>query len=224
MEFILDKSLAGLGIQQVVIATMSGIDLEASLSEEKQLFLEHWQQKALALNLEELDENPIVIGYRELVQQVGRSSKKNPPTAEALIKNIQRRGSLPRINTVVDWYNAETLQSYLSIGAHDLDKIQFPVEFTISKREDTFYPIMAPEKKVAATDLVYRDQQGILAYLDCRDSELYKITPQTKKLLLVIQGHRHTSVSYRQEALERICLGLKAVMPELQYRIQVLDV
>ena len=68
------------------------------------------------------------------MKEVGRSVKKNPPTILALIKNIQSRGFLPTINSVIDIYNVECLRSFLAIGGHDLDKIQGPIEFTISQR------------------------------------------------------------------------------------------
>lgn len=224
MNFILDDSLANLGIHDIVIAIVHGVDPAAVLTDEFLETLECREKKALALTPDELDQDPVISGYKDLVQKVGRSQKKNPPTAEALIKNIQRRGSMPRINSIVDIYNTETLNSYLSIGAHDLDKIKFPIEFTVSKKEDIFYPIMAPEKKVADYDYLYRDQKAILAYLDCRDSELYKIGEETKNVLFVIQGNENTSALYRQEALERICKSLKEIMPMLEYSIQVISI
>ncbi|QAT42351.1 B3/B4 domain-containing protein [Aminipila luticellarii] len=222
MNFILNESLVNLGIHDIVIAVVEGTDSSVTLPDKILELLKSREERALALQPDELDENPVIAGYRNLVQKIGRSAKKNPPTAESLIKNIQRRGSMPRINTIVDIYNTETLQSYLSIGAHDLDKIEFPIEFTVSHREDIFYPIMAPEKKVADYDFIYRDQKGILAYLDCRDSELYKIEENTTKVLFVIQGNQNTSVEYRKNALERICESLKEITPGLTYKIQVI--
>ena len=56
-----------------------------------------------------------------------------------------------------------------------MDKIQGPIEFTISQREDTFLPILSTEKHVSETDPVYRDQEGIMAWLDVRDGEGYKM-------------------------------------------------
>ena len=41
---------------------------------------------------------------------------------------------MPHINSIVDIYNVETLKSFLAIGGHDLDKIQEPLEFTVSQK------------------------------------------------------------------------------------------
>ena len=73
--------------------------------------------------------------YRPFAK-VGRSIKKNPPTVLALIRNIQHRGALPQINSIIDIYNVESLKSFLAIGGHDLDKIEGPIEFTVSQRDD----------------------------------------------------------------------------------------
>ena len=82
--------------------------------------------------------------------------------------------SFRQSNSVIDIYNVECLRSFLAIGGHDLDKIQGPIEFTISQREDTFLPILSTEKHVSETDPVYRDQEGIMAWLDVRDGERYR--------------------------------------------------
>ena len=204
MDYKLDQSLANLGIETVVIGIARGVNPQAPLSSTflaKKKEMEAW---ALNCDLSSVKEEAVVQGYMELLKEVGRSVKKNPPTILALIKNIQSRGFLPTINSVIDIYNVECLRSFLAIGGHDLDKIQGPIEFTISQREDTFLPILSTEKHVSETDPVYRDQEGIMAWLDVRDGERYKMEETTRNALFIIQGNRATSVEMRLEALDRI--------------------
>lgn len=217
MDFRLDQSLVALGIDTVVVGIAKNVDPQAVLPVaflEKKQVMEEW---ALQCQLEEVAESAVVTGYTDLLQKVGRSIKKNPPTILALIRNIQHRGSLPQINSIIDIYNVECLRSYLAIGGHDLDKIEGPIEFTISQREDLFFPILSSEKHVAPTDPVYRDQKGVLAWLDVRDSDLYKFDETTKNALFVIQGNQETTVEMRLEALERIHRDLASCMPDLQF-------
>ena len=138
MEWILDQSLVDLGIETVVIGVAKQVDPQAHLSATflaKKKEMENW---ALNCDLSLVKEEAVVQGYMDLLKESGRSVKKNPPTILALIKNIQSRGFLPTINSVIDIYNVECLRSFLAIGGHDLDKIQGLIEFTISQREDTF--------------------------------------------------------------------------------------
>lgn len=217
MDFRLDNSLVDVGIDTVVVGVAKNVDPQAVLPVaflEKKQVMEEW---ALQCQLEEVAESAVVTGYTDLLQKVGRSIKKNPPTILALIRNIQHRGSLPQINSIIDIYNVECLRSYLAIGGHDLDKIEGPIEFTISQREDLFFPILSSEKHVAPTDPVYRDQKGVLAWLDVRDSDLYKFDETTKNALFVIQGNQETTVEMRLEALERIHRDLASCMPNLQF-------
>ena len=87
----------------------------------------------------------------------------------------------------------------------------------MSQRDDLFLPILSSEKRVAPTDPVYRDQKGVLAWLDVRDSDHYKFEETTQNALFVIQGNTETSVEMRLEALERIRKDLALCMSQLQF-------
>ena len=224
MKIIINKSIAALGIKSVVIGIAKNVNPNAKLSDsflEKQKKMEEW---ALNCNIDEVFNHPVIQGYKDLLQSVGRSVKKNPPTVPALIRNIQHRGSIPCINSIIDIYNVEALNSFLAIGGHDFDKIHDYIEFTVSEREDIFLPILSAEKHVAKTDYVYRDEKGILAWLDVRDGENYKFDDKTKNAIFIIQGNLNTSVEMRMEALKRIQEDLAECMPDMEFEIRVIDV
>ena len=224
MKIIINKSIAALGIKSVVIAIAKNVNPNAKLSDsflEKRKKMEEW---ALNCNIDEVLNHPVIQGYKDLLQSAGRSVKKNPPTVPALIRNIQHRGSIPCINSIIDIYNVEALNSFLAIGGHDFDKIHNYIEFTVSEREDIFLPILSTEKHVAKTDYVYRDEKGILAWLDVRDGENYKFDDKTKNAIFIIQGNLNTSVEMRMEALKRIENDLAECMPDMEFEIRVIDV
>ena len=224
MKIIINRSIAALGIKSVVIAIAKNVNPNAKLSDsflEKRKKMEEW---ALNCNIDEVLNHPVIQGYKDLLQSAGRSVKKNPPTVPALIRNIQHRGSIPCINSIIDIYNVEALNSFLAIGGHDFDKIHNYIEFTVSEREDIFLPILSTEKHVAKTDYVYRDEKGILAWLDVRDGENYKFDDKTKNAIFIIQGNLNTSVEMRMEALKRIQEDLVECMPDMEFEIRVIDV
>lgn len=223
MKIIVDKSIADLGKKTIVLAIAKHVNPSASLSENfltKQKEMEEW---ALQCDAEEALKHPVNQGYVDSISAVGRSTKKNPPTAVALIQNIKRRGSIPHINSIVDIYNVESLRSFLAIGGHDYDKIDEEICFTVSKKEDVFYPILAPEKYVAETDYVYKDKKGIMAWIDVRDGENYKFDENTKNAIFIIQGNANTSVAMRLEALERIRKDMVECMPEMEFQSYVVE-
>ena len=223
MKIIVDKSIADLGKKTIVLAIAKHVNPSASLSENflaKQKEMEEW---ALQCDAEEALKHPVNQGYVDSISAVGRSTKKNPPTAVALIQNIKRRGSIPHINSIVDIYNVESLRSFLAIGGHDYDKIDEEICFTVSKKEDVFYPILAPEKYVAETDYGYKDKKGIMAWIDVRDGENYKFDENTKNAIFIIQGNANTSVAMRLEALERIRKDMVECMPEMEFQSYVVE-
>jgi len=223
VNIIIDQSIVALGIKSVVIGIAKNIDPQVKLSDSflnKQKKMEDW---ALHCDVDGVLNNPITQGYADLLQRVGRSIKKYPPTVPAFIRNIQRRGSMPHINSVIDIYNVESLHSLLAIGGHDLDKIDGQIEFTVNKEEGVFLPISSTEKHVAATDYVYRDSKGIIAWLGVRDGEQYKFDDGTKNAIFIIQGNANTSVEIRVEALKRIQSDLAECMPQLEFEIQVIN-
>ena len=223
MKCIVDKSIVELGITSVVIGVAKNIDPNAKLSDsflKKQKKMEEW---ALQCDVDEVLNNPITQGYADLLKSVGRSIKKYPPTVPAFIRNIQRRGSMPHINSVIDIYNVESLHSLLAIGGHDLDKIDGQITFTVNKEAGVFLPISSTEKQVAETDYVYRDPKGIIAWLGVRDGENYKFDDGTKNAIFIIQGNANTSIDLRVEALKRIQSDLAECMPHLEFEIQVIE-
>lgn len=219
MDFILDQSMADLGVTDVVTAKVWDVDVHAQLTDEFKAKQAKWLQWALEVDPDSLADDRIIRGYNDLTASVGRSLRKNPPTAIALINNVKRRGSMPHVNSVVDIYNVETLISYEAIGCHDLDCVDFPVEYTVHGKADTFTPICANPKKVAATDFVYRDRKGIMAYLDTRDADDYKLTDDTRNVLFCFVGNPATTVDERIEELKRVLADLRACMPGLTYEI-----
>lgn len=221
MEFIVNSNLKKYGINNVVIGIARNVNPHAPFGKELEEKFKDTEARVLAMDYTSVSMQPVIQGYCKMLGRVGRSIKKNPPTVSALIRNIQHRGSIPRINSIVEIYNMESLKSYLSIGGHDLDKLRFPLEFMVSGREDTFFPIGSASKHVEPTDYVYRDENGVVAWLDVRDAEFAKLDDNTKNAIFIIQGNEETSVQMRVEALERIRDDLASCMPDMTFEILI---
>lgn len=214
-----DQSFHDLGISSIVIGVAHNVDPHAGLSEELEEEIREQEKRCLDMDPSVIGTDPITEGYRQLTARSGRSVKKNPPTVPALINNIRHRGSMPRINTIVDLYNVESLESCLAVGGHDLDKITSPLTFTVSGKEDTFTPIGANPKHVAETDFLYRDAKGIIAWLGTRDSEFYKFDDNTRNAIFIIAGNAVTTIQERTQAMEHIRERMSKCMPGMTFEI-----
>lgn len=212
MKFVVDERVGSvLGVDAIVGAILTDVDIDAPLSESMEDEIKEVTEMALNISEETIADNEILEGYREKTRQIGRSLKRYPPSAEALINNMKRRGEMPRIKSLIDIYNVGSLKSMLSIGAHDLDAFEGPLRFTFADEKDSFTPVGGGSKPVHEGDFVYRDDKGIAAYLDARDADDYKIVDDTKNVLLIIQGNSKTSAEMRENMLKEICDNIKEI-------------
>ena len=153
-----------------------------------------------------LTEDPVLKGFRLLHDAVGRSNKRFPSSAQALVGLFLRRGIIPAINPIVDVYNAVSLETMLSLGAHDLAKIEGDVTLRLTEGGEYFLPMgaTAPEK-VGAGEYCYMDQSGeVLCRLEFRQAEKTKVTEATRDCFFLIQGNPNTSRAQVENALGRL--------------------
>lgn len=205
LQFSFDNEFKKLGIAEIAFATIRGLNNQVSLPAYYDALIEDAERRALEMSEECLATSPVLLGYRDLIQHVKRSMKKFPPSARSLIDIVKRRASFPRINPVVDLYNVSALDSFLSLGVHDLNKLHGTISFRISKGGEIFFPIGGGEKITAQGDYLYADENNILAWLDARDSELVKVESQTRDLIIIIQGNLNTSLDSRLRVLSVVC-------------------
>ncbi|EFI41908.1 MULTISPECIES: B3/4 domain-containing protein [Peptoniphilus] len=212
MKFIVDEKIRSvLGVDAIVGALLENVNLNAALPLKYEDEIKYLTDRALDVTEQMLEENEVLEGYREKIRAIGRSLKRYPPSAEALINNIKRRGAMPRINSLIDLYNMGSLKSMLSIGAHDADSFKGAIRFTFTDKTESFVPVGGGTKPVHEGDFVYRDDEKIAAYLDARDAEDFKIVEDTKNVLLIIQGNQNTSTEMRMKVLDEICKSIKEV-------------
>lgn len=205
LDYRLDPDFQRLGIHTVITAEIRGIDNTRPLSAEQNARLQTIAQQIINAGPDTLAEAPVLRGYRDCIAQIGRSAKKFPPSALTLSGIVQRAGRLPSINPLVDLYNGVALQSFLSLGVHDMDKLHGNISFRFCTEPELFVPIGGGEKHTQPGDYIYADEQTVLAWLDARDSELVKVTESTRNVLIVAQGNAATSDEMRIDVLHDLC-------------------
>lgn len=133
---------------------------------------------------------PEVRAFQELLRAVGASTKKFTPSLERLLTYAWKRGDLPNINSFVDAYNLVSVRSLCSLGAHDLDRIATPIALRMLTGEETFTPLGGSEPEpVRAGEYAYVDSSNrVLCRLDVLQAEFSKVTTQSTKVILIVEG------------------------------------
>jgi DNA/RNA-binding domain of Phe-tRNA-synthetase-like protein len=164
------------------------------------------QEVTAGLSLASIKTDPILLGYRRLHEAVGCSNRRNIASPEKLLSLVLDTGRLPCVNPAVDLYNALSIKTHLSLGAHDLAYVAGNIHLQLTDGSECFQSLGAPEAKVArAGEYAYIDDaHDVLCRLEVRQAEKSKITPTTTDAFFIIQGNAATSVADIAAAMEEL--------------------
>jgi len=151
-------------------------------------------------------DDPVIAGFRELRRRIGRSARKYPCSIEGLISSLVRTGGIPSINLAVDMYNLVSLETRLTLGAHDLDRVAGDITLRMARGGESFVPLGGGKlETVAAGDYHYVDEGGeVLCRLDYRQGDKTKVTLDTRRCLFIIQGNPNTPMASVEAARDQL--------------------
>lgn len=147
-------------------------------------------------------------GFLTLRERIERSPKRFPPSPLALFEQNRRHGQLRSIAPLVDLYNQWSLNSGLSIGAHDLQRVRVPVRLTMTRGGESFQGLGGGESgALPAGEYAYIDAaERVLCRLEYRQAAASALQEYSSGVLFIIQGHAQTPIHY----LRSVADGLKA--------------
>lgn len=167
-------------------------------------------------NIEKIKDNPIIRAYRDFYwKHIGIDPTKIRPSSEALIRRILRNKRIPRINSAVDAYNLASIETYMSFGAYDAERIQGNLILRKANENEEFLGIgMREPINLKGNELVLADNLGPINVYPYRDSDRTKVTEHTRRILLIcasVPGIPQNTVEQAlQTAIDKIkkyCVG-----------------
>lgn len=93
---------------------------------------------------DDLETSPTLQGFTNLHAAASRHADKLVASPASLLAFYRKQRNIPRINGIVDVYNAVSLQSGLAIGAHDLQHVVGDIELKLTRGDEKYWPIGAP--------------------------------------------------------------------------------
>jgi len=153
-------------------------------------------QTRLDTTLENIDS--VLEGFHSLHHKVSAKADKLIASPEGLRNYVKSHGDIPRINGIVDVYNAISLSTGIAVGAHDLAHVEGSITLRLTTGEEGFVPLgMTKLVKVPAGEYSYIDDANdILCRLEVRQVEKTKIVAQTTDAFFIVQGHTGVSANY----------------------------
>ncbi len=132
-------------------------------------------------------------------------------SVERLLKQIQQGRGLPRVNALVDCYNAISARHRMPVGADDLAKTAGTLAFRYARPGDNFYALGAEpavDDPPKPGEVVYADTEKVL----CRRWNWYQdgrsaTSATTRDAVLTVQWLG--GVASLEEAAEDLCVWLR---------------
>jgi DNA/RNA-binding domain of Phe-tRNA-synthetase-like protein len=109
-------------------------------------------------------EEPHMAAWREVYTAFGSKPSRTRNSAEALAKRALTTAGLPRVNLLVDLYNAISVAHLIPVGGEDIDRIQGGMRLVRATGEEEFVTVAGGEESVEhpdAGEVVWRDDEGV---------------------------------------------------------------
>ncbi|MCX5337430.1 MULTISPECIES: B3/4 domain-containing protein [unclassified Streptomyces] len=109
-------------------------------------------------------EDPHMAAWREAYTAFGSKPSRTRNSAEALAKRALADGGLPRINLLVDLYNAISVARLIPVGGEDIDRIEGGMRLVRATGDEDFVTVAGGEEVVEhpdAGEVVWRDERGV---------------------------------------------------------------
>jgi DNA/RNA-binding domain of Phe-tRNA-synthetase-like protein len=103
---------------------------------------------------------PHIAAWRTAFSAFGAKPSRFPSSAEALAARVLRGDGLPRVNRLVDVYNAVSVRHLVPVGGEDLDRLQGPLRLAIADGTERFDAPGGVEHPRPG-EVVWRDDLGV---------------------------------------------------------------
>lgn len=149
----------------------------------------------IVLNPVDFDQHPYIQVWEETHLKFGSNPKQYPPSIKALIARAHQGGGLPAINSVVTLFNYISLKYLLPCGGDDLNQIEGHLCLDFATGQELFAGLGSDElENPEPGEVIYYDDQSrqvMCRRWNWRNAEFSKITMDTKKVVINIDGIGH---------------------------------
>jgi DNA/RNA-binding domain of Phe-tRNA-synthetase-like protein len=131
------------------------------------------EEAARASGLERAADDPRIAVWRTVFSEFGSKPSRYPSSAESLLARVLKGERLPRINALVDTYNAVSLKHVIPVGGEDLDALRG--DLRLVRAEDG--------------EVVWRDDIGVTCRRwNWRQGERTRLTDSTTRAFFVFDA------------------------------------
>ncbi len=171
---------------------------------------------------EDFIEYEFVKAWDDVHLKFGSNPNKFPPSIKSLLKRIEKGGGLPFINSVVALFNYISIKYLIPCGGDDIDKIKGNLRLDFAKGNESFIPLGSEDRENPEPgEVIYFDDKTsnvMCRRWNWRNGDFTKITEDTKKIVINIDGISSISQSLIEEARDELT---KLLIEQCQAKIAI---
>lgn len=165
--------------------------------------------------------------WRETFRCFGAKPQRTPCSAEALLKRVQRVGTLPGVNAVVDLYNAISLRYAIPVGGENAVAYAGLPHLVRASGNETFETMangVSAIEHPEAGEVVWRDEQGVTCRRwNWRQGTRTRIESSTTEMWFVLESLGPMPHAALAAAGEELVEGLKKLSPAAAVTSEILS-
>ncbi|QOV40112.1 cytoplasmic protein [Streptomyces ferrugineus] len=162
-------------------------------------------------------EDPHMAAWREAYTAFGSKPSRTRNSAEALAKRALAGAGLPRINVLVDVYNAISVAHLIPVGGEDIDRIQGGMRLVRATGDEDFVTVAGGEEVVEhpdAGEVVWRDDAGVTCRRwNWRQGPRTRLTEETTSGIFLLESMAPMPVAEVEAAAAELAELLQKFSP-----------
>ncbi|MEH0420999.1 B3/B4 domain-containing protein [Streptomyces sp. B21-083] len=136
-------------------------------------------------------EDPHMVAWRDTYTAFGSKPSRTRNSAEALAKRALTDAGLPRINVLVDLYNAISVAHLVPVGGEDLDHIRGGMRLVRATGAEDFVTVAGGEEVIEhpdAGEVVWCDEEGVTCRRwNWRQGPRTRLTERTTSAIFLLE-------------------------------------
>ncbi|MEU9736806.1 phenylalanine--tRNA ligase beta subunit-related protein [Streptomyces sp. NPDC048002] len=162
-------------------------------------------------------EDPHMAAWREVYTAFGSKPSRTRNSAEALARRALSGAGLPRINVLVDLYNAISVAHLIPVGGEDTDRIQGGMRLIRATGEEPFVTVADGAEAVEhpdAGEVVWCDGAGVTCRRwNWRQGPRTRLTEETVSALFLLESLAPEPLAEVERAADELAALLEKFSP-----------
>ncbi|WP_392842110.1 B3/4 domain-containing protein [Streptomyces sp. LN500] len=169
-------------------------------------------------------ENPHVAAWRDTYTAFGAKPSRTRNSAEALARRALTDAGLPRINLLVDLYNAISVAHLIPVGGEDTDRIKGAMRLVRSTGQEPFRTVAGGEEAVEHPEpgeVVWCDDEGVTCRRwNWRQGVRTRLTEESVNALFLLESLAPMTIGELEAAGAELAESLEKLSPGAQITVR----